>query len=280
MAPTSRSSRRGRAGWGTTSATRTRRTSGRSTTTSSIRRRLRPLSGELRARLPASAVARGADRFVRTRTASLCRRDGVRRLQPQPRSVRRVLERADARRPRTAGRCTRRCVELDVPAMIHVSDDVQPALPHDRLALPRSRHDGVHAGDDVGSVQDFPRLRWIIPHGGGAVPVPLGAIQGHGRGERQERLAHARRDDGQRLVRHVRLPPAGIDLLLDVVPTDNILFASEMVGAVKGHQPRYRASTTTTPRYVDRAAAHATSSARRSSSCNVQRVYPRPKIGA
>ena len=36
-------------------------------------------------------------------------------------------------------------VELDVPAMVHVSRVVQPALPRDGLVLPRRRHDRVHA---------------------------------------------------------------------------------------------------------------------------------------
>ncbi len=36
-------------------------------------------------------------------------------------------------------------VELDVPAMIHVSTVVQPGLPHARRALPERRHVGVHA---------------------------------------------------------------------------------------------------------------------------------------
>ena len=32
----------------------------------------------------------------------------------------------------------------------------------------------------------------------------------------------------------------GIDLLLKVIPVDNILFASEMVGAVRGIDPEHR----------------------------------------
>ena len=34
----------------------------------------------------------------------------------------------------------------------------------------------------------------------------------------------------------------GIELLTKVIPIDNILFASEMVGAVQGHRSRDRAS--------------------------------------
>ena len=43
----------------------------------------------------------------------------------------------------------------------------------------------------------------------------------------------------------------GIDLLTKVVPVDNILFASEMVGAVKGNDPRTGTPFDDTKRYVD-----------------------------
>ena len=44
----------------------------------------------------------------------------------------------------------------------------------------------------------------------------------------------------------------GINLLTEVVPVDNILFASEMVGAVKGNDPRTGFGFDDTKRYVDR----------------------------
>ena len=43
----------------------------------------------------------------------------------------------------------------------------------------------------------------------------------------------------------------GINLLAEVVPSDNILFASEMVGAVKGIDPRTGHYFDDTKRYVD-----------------------------
>ena len=43
----------------------------------------------------------------------------------------------------------------------------------------------------------------------------------------------------------------GIDLLLDVIPIDNILFASEMVGAVRGIDPETGHYFDDTKRYVD-----------------------------
>ena len=98
-APTSRCSRRGRAGWSTTSAT-----AHVAVLVRALQRAdppdLRSVPRQLRPGVPAPAVARGADRLVGARAASLRRRDGFRRLQPQPRSVGWVVERADARRPR------------------------------------------------------------------------------------------------------------------------------------------------------------------------------------
>ncbi|MDO6749906.1 amidohydrolase family protein, partial [Gilvimarinus sp. 1_MG-2023] len=43
----------------------------------------------------------------------------------------------------------------------------------------------------------------------------------------------------------------GIDLLLDVIPTKNILFASEMIGAVRGIDPDTGHFFDDTKRYID-----------------------------
>jgi 4-oxalmesaconate hydratase len=43
----------------------------------------------------------------------------------------------------------------------------------------------------------------------------------------------------------------GIELLAKVIPTDNILFASEMVGAVKGIDPETGNYFDDTKRYID-----------------------------
>lgn len=80
----------------------------------------------------------------------------------------------------------------------------------------------------------FPELRLVIPHGGGAVPYHWGRYRG----------LSMRNDwqDPADLWRNVFLDTAvyhqpGYDLLLDVVPSSNILFASEMLGAVRGSDP-------------------------------------------
>ena len=43
----------------------------------------------------------------------------------------------------------------------------------------------------------------------------------------------------------------GIDLLTKVIPVDNILFASEMIGAVRGIDPRTDHHYDDTKRYID-----------------------------
>ena len=43
----------------------------------------------------------------------------------------------------------------------------------------------------------------------------------------------------------------GIDMLLDVIPVKNILFASEMIGAVRGIDPRTGHYYDDTKRYID-----------------------------
>jgi 4-oxalmesaconate hydratase len=126
-------------------------------------------------------------------------------------------------------------VELDVPAMVHVAMSRNPAL------------QGTCAhylnGDTAVFMQlclsdlfsDFPALKLILPHGGGAVPYHWGRYRGvmqdQGRPPLEESvLPHVFFDT---CVYHKR----GLELLLDVVPAENILFASEMIGAVRGIDP-------------------------------------------
>ena len=123
--------------------------------------------------------------------------------------------------------------ELDVPGMIHVSAACNynffttgsHYLGADTTAFMQALSSGFMA--------DFPNLRWIIPHGGGAVPYHWGRFKG---------MAQDKGWDFDGLLDHIWFDTCvyhqpGIDLLVDVVPTKNILFASEMVGAVRGVDP-------------------------------------------
>src|SRR5579864_353105 len=67
----------------------------------------------------------------------------------------------------------------------------------------------------------------------------------------------------------------GIDLLLKVIPVDNILFASEMVGAVKGIDPETGNYFDDTKRYIDAAASLSAEDRRKIFEGNTRRVYSR-----
>jgi 4-oxalmesaconate hydratase len=66
----------------------------------------------------------------------------------------------------------------------------------------------------------------------------------------------------------------GINLLFDVISVDNILFGSEMVGAVRGIDPRTGHHFDDTRRYVD-ALDLAPGDRAKVFEFNVRRVYPR-----
>ncbi|MGH2447319.1 MAG: amidohydrolase family protein [Chloroflexota bacterium] len=140
-------------------------------------------------------------------------------------------------------------LELDVPAMIHVAASCNPNF----------HGTGAHYinGDTSAFMQfltsnlfkDFPKLKFVIPHGGGAVPYHWGRYRG--------------------LALDMKLPPLqelllgnvffdtcvyhqkGIDLLTSVVPVTNVLFASEMIGAVRGVDPETGHRFDDTRRYID-----------------------------
>ncbi|MGW5861218.1 amidohydrolase family protein [Streptomyces sp. NPDC055239] len=162
--------------------------------------------------------------------------------------------------------------ELDVPAMVHVSTSCNPAfhttgahyLNADTTAFMQ-----LLAGD---LFADFPELRLIVPHGGGAVPYHWGRFRG---------LAQAlgKPEAVESLLRNVFFDTCvyhqpGINLLLEVVPHANILFASEMIGAVRGIDPHTGHHFDDTRRYVENAGLsdeQLTAIEER----NARRVYPR-----
>jgi len=68
---------------------------------------------------------------------------------------------------------------------------------------------------------------------------------------------------------------AGIDLLTKVVPADNILFGSEMVGAVRGIDPETGQYYDDTKRYIDAIEWVEAANREKIFSANARKVYPR-----
>jgi 4-oxalmesaconate hydratase len=97
--------------------------------------------------------------------------------------------------------------------------------------------------------KDFPTLKFIIPHGGGAVPYHWGRYRGLALDMKRPPLEEL-------VLKNVFFDTCvyhqpGIDLLVKVIPSENILFASEMVGAVKGVDPNTGFNFDDTKRYID-----------------------------
>jgi 4-oxalmesaconate hydratase len=166
-------------------------------------------------------------------------------------------------------------VELDVPAMIHVSASCNPAF----------HTTGAHYinGDTTAFMQlitgdlfkDFPTLKFIIPHGGGAVPFHWGRYRGLAQDMKKPPLEELLLNNVYFDTCVYHLP--GIELLTKVIPIDNILFASEMVGAVKGVDPRTGHNYDDTKRYIDQVSWLSAADKKKIFEDNARKVYPRLK---
>ncbi|MDF3021795.1 MAG: 4-oxalomesaconate hydratase [Steroidobacteraceae bacterium] len=163
-------------------------------------------------------------------------------------------------------------VELDVPAMVHVSASCNPNF----------HATGAHYinADTTAFMQfiqgdlfrDFPTLRFVIPHGGGAVPYHWGRYRGLADMLKRPALA-------AHVMRNVFFDTCvyhqpGIDLLVAVIDVDNILFGSEMVGAVRGIDPTTGHYFDDTRRYIDALKIPAADK-QKIFEGNARRVYPR-----
>ena len=163
-------------------------------------------------------------------------------------------------------------VELDVPAMIHVSGTCNANF----------HATGAHYinADTTAFMQflqgdlfsDFPDLRLIIPHGGGAVPYHWGRYRGLADMLKKPLLT-------EHIMHNVFFDTCvyhqpGIELLFRVIDTDNILFASEMFGAVKGIDRETGHYFDDTRRYIE-ALGLSAADAHKVYEGNARRVYPR-----
>ncbi len=125
-------------------------------------------------------------------------------------------------------------VALDLPGMIHASSTLNPGL----------HVNGSHYVNwDTAAVvelcnsrvfEDFPTLKLIIPHGGGAIPFQW----------RRHSALHAleKRRPFEEMVRHLYFDTAiydqdSLELLIRRMGPDNLLYASEMFGTAKAIDP-------------------------------------------
>ena len=163
-------------------------------------------------------------------------------------------------------------VEYDIPAMIHVSTSCNACF-HTTGAHYLNADTTAFMQCVAGDLfKDFPTLRFVIPHGGGAVPYHWGRFRGLAQALNRPPLE-------EHLLKNIFFDTCvyhqpGIDLLARVMPIENILFASEMIGAVRGIDPRTGHHYDDTRRYVE-AAALSDGQRRQIYEGNARRVYPR-----
>jgi 4-oxalmesaconate hydratase len=126
-------------------------------------------------------------------------------------------------------------VELDVPCTIHASASLNPAM-----HLTNSYYIAHHNSAAVELLKsrvfrDFPKLKIIIPHGGGAIPYQWNRNRGMHVREGLEPFEEAARRVYWDMAIYDK---EGMELLIRRVGADNILFATEMFGAVNAIDPK------------------------------------------
>ncbi len=126
-------------------------------------------------------------------------------------------------------------VELDIPCTIHASASLNPAM-----HLTNSYYIGQHNAAAVELLKsrvfkDFPKLKIIIPHGGGAIPYQWNRQRGMHVREGHEPFEEAARRVYWDMAMYDK---ESMELLIKRVGADRVLFATEMFGAVNAIDPK------------------------------------------
>ena len=164
-------------------------------------------------------------------------------------------------------------VEWDIPAMVHVSTSCNPGFHTTGAHYINADTTAVMQFIQGDLFKDFPTLRFIVPHGGGAAPYHWGRYRGLAQELKKPLLT-------EQLLRNVFFDTCvyhqpGVDLLTKVIPVDNILFASEMIGAVRGIDPETGHHYDDTKRYIEATGNLSPADRHKVYEGNARRVYPR-----
>ena len=133
-------------------------------------------------------------------------------------------------------------VELDIPAMLHGVGSKSERTSYSTHFINEETLTTVSILNSK-VFDDFPSLKFIIPHGGGAIPYQLGrfeapTLRGHGSGKRfSEKMKNLWFDT-------TLYTPLALELLIKTVGVDRCLFATECPGTGSATNPE-------TGRYMD-----------------------------
>ena len=164
-------------------------------------------------------------------------------------------------------------VEHDIPAMVHVSTSCNASFHTTGAHYINADTTAVMQFIQGDLFKDFPTLRFVIPHGGGAAPYHWGRYRGLAQELKKPLLK-------EHLLNNVFFDTCvyhqpGVDLLTRVIPVDNILFASEMIGAVRGVDPETGHHYDDTRRYIEATLNLTAGERQKVYEGNARRVYPR-----
>jgi 4-oxalmesaconate hydratase len=164
-------------------------------------------------------------------------------------------------------------VEYDIPAMVHVSTSCNACFHTTGAHYINADTTAVMQLIQGDLFKDFPTLKFVVPHGGGAAPYHWGRYRGLAQELKKPLLA-------DHLLNNVFFDTCvyhqpGIDLLTKVIPVKNILFASEMIGAVRGIDPETGFSFDDTKRYIEASTQLSATEKHAIYEGNARRVYPR-----
>ena len=142
-------------------------------------------------------------------------------------------------------------IEHQLPVMVHVSTSINPAFHTTGAHYLNADTTAVMQLLEGDLFLTFPELKMIIPHGGGAAPYHWGRFRGLA-------MMLDKPDLEDHLLKNVYFDTCvyhqpGIDTLLEVIPHDNIMFASEMIGAVRTEDPNTGYFFDDTVRYIQNA---------------------------
>jgi 4-oxalmesaconate hydratase len=164
-------------------------------------------------------------------------------------------------------------VEYDIPAMVHVSTSCNPCVHTTGAHYINADTTAIMQLIQGDLFKDFPTLRFVIPHGGGAAPYHWGRYRGLAQEMKKPLLS-------EHLLKNVYFDTCvyhqpGIDLLTKVIPVENVLFASEMIGAVRGIDPETGQYYDDTKRYIEATLNLDADQRHKIYEGNARRVYPR-----
>jgi 4-oxalmesaconate hydratase len=162
--------------------------------------------------------------------------------------------------------------ELDVPGMIHASSTRNPAMHVNGSHYVAQDYAAVVELTSSKVFENFPQLRLIIPHGGGAIPYQFN----------RHRALHAQ----------LRLPPFeeavrplyfdtslydadSLEMLVRKIGADRVLFGSEMFGTASSTDPRDGVQFDDNRRHIEKIEWLSTQDKEKIYEKNARQVFPR-----